>query len=72
MFEDFQKILDEIHKLPDAEKVAAAQTAFVTWCVAQVVYYLVAGVVTWALGRRVVQAVFAAWREAKRTSTAGQ
>jgi flagellar biosynthesis/type III secretory pathway M-ring protein FliF/YscJ len=72
MFDDFQKILDEIQKLPDPEKVAAAQTAFVTWCVAQVVYYLVAGVVTWALGRRIVQAVFAAWREAKRSSAAGQ
>ncbi len=69
MFDDFQKILQAIRELPDPERVAAANTAFVTWCVANVVRYLVTGVVVWALGRRVLQAVFAAWREAKRTGS---
>ncbi len=67
MFDEFNKIIEAIGRLPDAEK-ATAQTAFVTWCVAKVIYYLVAGVVVWALGRRIVQGVFAALREAKRAS----
>ncbi len=67
MFDEFNKIIEAIGRLPEPDR-ATAQTAFVTWCVAQVVYYLVAGVVVWALGRRIVQAVFAALREAKRSS----
>jgi flagellar biosynthesis/type III secretory pathway M-ring protein FliF/YscJ len=67
MFDDFHKIIEEIRLLPDAEK-AAAQTAFVTWCIMSVVYYVVAGIVVWALGRRLIQAIFAALREAKRSA----
>ncbi|HEX8323761.1 MAG TPA: hypothetical protein VF595_07585 [Tepidisphaeraceae bacterium] len=67
MFDEFQKIIAEIGKLPPADK-AAAQTVFVAWCVARVVYYVVAGVVVWALGRRLIQACFAAWREAHRSA----
>lgn len=66
MFEEFKEIVDTIQKLPEADK-QTAQTMAVTWCVAQVVYYIVAGVVIWALGRRLIQACFAAWREARRT-----
>jgi hypothetical protein len=65
MFDEFNKIIDGIKQLPDPEKVTA-QTAFITWCIARVVYYLVAGFVAWALGRRIVQGVFAALREARR------
>jgi len=65
MFDDFQKIIDAIHKMSDAER-ATAQTAFVCWCVARVVYYIVVAFVAWALGRRIVQACFAALREARR------
>lgn len=72
MFDDFHKILEEIRQIPEPEKVAAAQTAFVTWCIAKVVYYVVAGLVTWALGRRIIQGLFAAWREARRSTVSGQ
>ncbi|MGC4034260.1 MAG: hypothetical protein QM754_21485 [Tepidisphaeraceae bacterium] len=65
MFDDFQKIIEQIKTLPAPEK-ATAQTAFIAWCAAKIVYYLVAGVVAWALGRRLIQACFAAWREARR------
>ena len=66
MFDDFNKIIDAIKLLPEPDK-AAAQTAFVSWCVAKVFYYMIAGFVTWALGRRIVQGTFAALREARRT-----
>jgi hypothetical protein len=67
MFDEFNKIIEGIKQLPEPDK-AAAQTAFVTWCVAQVVYYLVAGFLAWALGRRIVQGTFAALREAQRSN----
>lgn len=65
MFDEFHKIIEGIKALPEADK-AAAQTAFVTWCIAKIVYYIVVGLITWALGRRIVQASFAALREARR------
>ncbi|HEX8340759.1 MAG TPA: hypothetical protein VF624_07615 [Tepidisphaeraceae bacterium] len=68
MFDEFSKILEEIRKIEDPAKVGAAQTAFVTWCVARVIYYLVAGFIAWALGRRIVQGTFAALREARRAN----
>ena len=66
MFDDFHQIIQEIQKLPDPAK-ATAQVAFVSWCAAKIVYYVVAGVVVWALGRRLLQATFAAMREASRS-----
>ncbi|MGN6506254.1 MAG: hypothetical protein ACTHM6_11895 [Tepidisphaeraceae bacterium] len=67
MFEDFRKIIEEIQKLPDPAK-STAQVAFVAWCAAKIVYYAVAGLVVWALGRRLIQASFAAMREARRSN----
>jgi hypothetical protein len=67
MFDDFTKTLDEIKRLEDPAKVSAMQTWFVIKCVMAVVYYVVAGVVAWALGRRLIQATFAALREARRS-----
>jgi hypothetical protein len=66
MFEEFKQITDEIRNLPDPEK-ATMQTWLVVKCVMSVVYYVVAGFVVWALGRRLIQAMFAAFREARRT-----
>ena len=66
MFNDFHKIIQEIQTLPPADKTTA-ETAFVAWCVAKVVYYLVAGFIAWSLGRRLIQASFAALREARRS-----
>ena len=66
MLDDFRQIIDEIRRLPDPAR-QTAQTAFIAWCVARVVYTIVCGVVVWALGRRLIQAVLAASREAKRS-----
>ncbi len=67
MFDEFRRILDSIKELKEPAQASAAQTAFVGWCIAKVVYYAVAAVVTWALGRRLIQATFAALREARRS-----
>ncbi|HEY0007823.1 MAG TPA: hypothetical protein VGB55_03780 [Tepidisphaeraceae bacterium] len=67
MIDEFKQILDQIRTLPDAEK-ATMQTWLIVTCVMSVVYYLVAGVVVWALGRRIIQGSFAALREARRTN----
>jgi hypothetical protein len=66
MFEEFKQITDEIRNLSDPDK-ATMQTWLVVKCVMSVVYYIVAGFVVWALGRRLIQAIFAALREARRT-----
>ncbi len=41
-------------------------TVFVLWSIAHIVYYIVAGLIIWTLGRRLIQASFAAFREARR------
>jgi len=70
MYDDFKRILEEMAKLDDAQR-AAMQTWFVVRCVITVVYTVVGGIVVWALGRRLIQASFAALREARR-STGGE
>ena len=41
-------------------------TIFVMWSIAHMVYYIVAGLVVWSIGRRLIQASFAAFKEARR------
>ena len=65
MIDEFKQILDQIRTLPDAEK-ATMQTWLIVTCVMSVTYYFLAAWVVWALGRRIIQASFAALREARR------
>ena len=44
-------------------------TSFVWLVIAYIVYYLVAGFVVWSLGKRLIQASFAAYKEARRERT---
>ena len=44
-------------------------TMFVWWTVAHVVYYIAAAVTAIILGRRLIQASFAAFKEARRERT---
>jgi len=67
MFEDFQKIIDQVRQQPDATK-GALQAAFIGWCIARCIYYIVCAFVVWALGRRLIQSSFAALREARRAA----
>jgi hypothetical protein len=44
-------------------------TMFVWWTIAHIVYYIMAGVAVIVLGRRLIQASFAAFKEARRERT---
>ena len=63
--EEMRQLIEEIRKLPEAER-----TPFITWMVLETVmtvaYYVVVGLVIWALGRRIIQALLLAWRESRR------
>jgi hypothetical protein len=67
MLDQFNQVLEKISKLPEGDK-ETMQTWLIVTCVMSVVYYLVVGAVVWALGRRIVQASFAALREARRVN----
>jgi hypothetical protein len=64
-FEETRLLFDEVKKLTEQE-----QGPFVTWLIVSMIrdvaYYIVAGLVAWALGRRLIQATVTAMREARR------
>lgn len=55
----------QVTQQPD-EPAATVAGIPVTNAVAASVYYIVLGLVVWALGRRIIQSIFAGIREAKR------
>ena len=65
MFENLKETLDAYNQLDQAQRGSFA-TIEVFKYVAAMVYYIVAGVVVWALGRRLIQASFAALKESRR------
>ena len=64
-FEETRALIEEVHKLGADQK-----GPFVTWLVITLIrdisYYIVTGLVVWALGRRLIQAIMAAYRESRR------
>ena len=70
MPEWISKVFAEIARMPPDVR-EAAQTALVTTCVLYCVYYIAVALVVWALGRRLIQASFAAWREVRRETGTG-
>lgn len=65
MFDEWGTIMEEVRKLSDDQR-----GPFITYLVVDgirnVAYYIVLGIVGWALGRRLVQGILAATREASR------
>jgi hypothetical protein len=65
MFEETRVLFDEVRKLSGDER-----GPFMTWLVVSVIrdvaYYIVAGIVIWALGRRLIQGILQAMRESRR------
>jgi len=65
MLDEMRILIEEVKKLGADER-----GPFVTWLIVvmirDVAYYIVMGLVAWALGRRIVQGTFAAIREAQR------
>ena len=71
MFQTIKNIreyLDQVGQV-DPAMHDTLQTALITQCILSVVYYIVLGLVIWALGRRIIQSIFAGIREAKRERT---
>jgi hypothetical protein len=65
MLDEMRLLIDEVKKLNDDQ-----QGPFVTWLIVvmirDVAYYAITGIVAWALGRRLIQGIFTAIREAGR------
>ena len=67
MVEELKFLLNEISKL-DANQKSVYTTWVVTALIRDVAYYVVVGVVAIALDRRIVHAILAAYREARRSA----
>ena len=59
------RVLKEIGNAPPGQK-GPLVALLVAWMVRDVGYYLVLGVVVFALGQRIVGGMLAAWKESKR------
>jgi hypothetical protein len=65
MFDSLSETYNTYQKMDPAQRGPFA-TIMVFKYLALMVYYIVAGLVIWALGRRLIQACFAAFKEARR------
>jgi len=67
MIDELKTLLNEVSKLAPDQK-SAYQTWLIVNLVRDLAYYVVAGIVAWALGRRLIHAVLTAYRESKRAA----
>ena len=65
MVDELKMLLNEVSKLSPEQK-----SVYTTWCVVTLIrdlaYYTLVAIVAITLGRRIVHAILAAYREAKR------
>ena len=65
MLDEMRVLIDEVKKLG-----ADQRGPFMTWLIVVMIrdicYYAITGIVAWALGRRLIQGIFTAIREARR------
>ena len=65
MLEEMRMLMSEVAKLDEAQR-----GPYTTWLIVTMIrdisYYIVAGIVVWALGRRLIQGVLQAMRESRR------
>ena len=64
-FDNLRDLYNQMNAKPPAER-GQYLSGFVWIVIAYIVYYLVAGFVVWSLGKRLIQASFAAYKEARR------
>jgi hypothetical protein len=65
MFENFKEAIDAVSKLAPEQR-APYQTWLVVEGIRDVAYYLILGIVVWAVGRRMIHAILAGMRESGR------
>ncbi len=65
MLDEMRPLIEEVKKLSDDQR-----GPFIAWLVVVMIrdicYYTITGIVAWALGRRLLQGIFTAIREARR------
>ena len=64
--EEFQRLVAIKCMLPSLVADQQFTTMFVMWTIAHIVYYIMAGTAVILLGRRLIQATFAGFKEARR------
>jgi hypothetical protein len=65
MFDDYKQVFDQVKMLSE-EQSSAYITYLVVDGIRDLAYYAIVGLVAWVLGRRLIQGVLAATREASR------
>jgi hypothetical protein len=65
MIHEIQELIKSINSLPEAQR-HAAMTVAVFKCISFTVYYIMLGMVAIVLGRRIIYATLAAWKETRR------
>jgi hypothetical protein len=65
--DDISLIVEELKKLQGPERTPY-MLLLVTRMIRDVAYYLILAAVVWALGRRLVMALLAAWKESRHAS----
>jgi len=65
MIEEAKALINEVAKLDPAQR-APYQTWLIVMLIRDIAYYAVAGIVTFALGRRLIHAIMTAYRESRR------
>jgi hypothetical protein len=68
-FNSLKEVYTQMKSVP-ADQRGPFVTSFVWLVVAYCVYYLVAGFIVYTLGKRLIQASFAAYKEARRERAA--
>jgi hypothetical protein len=65
MVDELKTLLNEVSRLDPAQK-GAYETWLVVSLIRDVAFYIVMGILAWALGRRLIHAVLTAYRESRR------
>jgi hypothetical protein len=65
MIQEAKELINEVSKLTPAEQ-GPYQTWLIVTLIRDIAYYVVMGIVAWALGRRLIHAIMTAYRESRR------
>ena len=65
MFDEWGTVIEEVKKLSDDQR-GPYITYLVVTGIRDLAYYAIVGLVAWALGRRLIQGILSAIREASR------
>jgi hypothetical protein len=65
MIQEVKELINEVSKLDPAQR-GPYQTWLIIMLIRDIAYYAVAGIVAFALGRRLIHAILTAYRESRR------